>query len=113
MTNNIDGLKRFTKEELLYGIGYACSDTDVRLMAGAIERKRMQDDNEKERRLLRESNDAMTAYCDYMHDLCEKYGDGKTLNLAKVPLSEIERAAELGTAWRTKENEWRRICGIK
>lgn len=110
---NADNLKRFTKEELLYGIGYACRDTDVRIIASAIERKRMQDDAEKERRLLQESNEAMTAYCDYMHNLSVKYGDGKSLNLAKVPLPEIERAAELETAWQTKEKEWRQICGIK
>ena len=110
---NADNLKRFTKEELLYGIGYACGDNTVHIIAGAIERKRMQDDAEKERRLLQESSDAMTAYCDYMHNLSVKYGDGKSLNLAKVPLPEIERAAELETAWQTKEKEWRQICGIK
>lgn len=110
---NADNLKRFTKEELLYGIGYACGDNTVRIIAGAIERKRICDDMEKERRLLQESSEAMTAYCDFMHNLSVKYGDGKTLNLSKVPLSEIEQAAELETTWRTKEKAWRQICGIK
>lgn len=113
MTNNIDSLRRYTKEELLFGIGYACTDTDVRIITSAIERKRMQDDLEKEWRLLRESNDALTAYSDFMRKLAEKYGDGKSLNLGKVPLPEIEQAAELETIWQTKEKQWRQICGIK
>lgn len=113
MTNNIDKLKRFTKEELLFGISYACTDSDVSIITNAIERKRMQDDLDKERRLLRESNEAMTAYCDFMYNILNKYGDGKTVNLANVPQTETERAAKLKTIWITKENEWRKICDIK
>ena len=76
MTNNIDSLRRYTKEELLFGIGYACTDTDVRIITSAIERKRMQDDLEKERRLLRESNDAFTAYSEIRRRQIAEFGKG-------------------------------------
>ena len=83
MTNNIDSLRRYTKEELLFGIGYACTDTDVRIITSAIERKRMQDDLDKERRLLHESNDAFTAYSDFMRKR-KKNNGGKFAVLSEV-----------------------------
>ena len=55
----------------------------------------------------------MNVYCSCMREICEKYGDGKTVNLAKVPLPEIERAAALETEWKTKEQKWRKVIGIK
>lgn len=113
MINNIECLKQFTKEELLYGIGYACSDCEVRMMEHAVEVWRMQRDSEKERRLLVESNNAMNAYFDYMQKLCEKYGDGKTVNLAKVPLPEIEQGAKLEADWKSKEKQWQKSVGLK
>ena len=106
---NVDSLKQFTKEEIIYGIQHVCSEYEVKRLASAIEGKRMQDDYEKEQRLLRESNEAMTAYFDCMRELRNKYGDGKTLNLARVPLLELERAAELETAWKEKERQWEKF----
>lgn len=113
MADKFDRLKRFTKDELIYGIRYACDEYSASRIASVIERKRIDEDYEKEQRLLRESNEAMNVYCSCMREICEKYGDGKSLNLGKVPLPEIEQAAELETIWQTKEKQWRQICGIK
>lgn len=113
MADKFDRFKRFTKDELIYGIRYACDEYSASRIASVIERKRIDEDYEKEQRLLRESNEAMNAYCSCMREICEKYGDGKTVNLAKVPLPEIERAAAFETEWKTKEQKWRKVIGIK
>lgn len=52
MADKFDRLKRFTKDELIYGIRYACDEYSASRIASVIERKRIDEDYEKEQRLF-------------------------------------------------------------
>lgn len=99
----INKLKSFTKEEIIYGIEHRLSETDISLIIHAAERKRIDEDFKKTQQAIEDSQKAFTAYSDFLKELSVKYGDGKSFNPSLISDTELKKLSSLYKVWEEKE----------
>ena len=89
-------LEKYTKAEIIEAIGnhYRAADIVNELLRD-LQNTKMQKVFRIQRMAERISMEKFEALLAWRHEMCEKYGDGKTVRLLDVPPEEIERGAKL------------------
>lgn len=105
--NKID-FSKYTKEEIVKGLELLCGNyylygNLLRNLQAAIEMEHRNNIHIKASEAMNKSVSAMNALQEWKKQMIAMYGDGKTVKLAAIPYNEIQRGAELETAFKEAE----------
>lgn len=100
---------KYTKDELIKGLQYISQmspyDNLLSKLQDVIENQRRNEIHKKAMNANRNSNERMCEFMNWNKEMCDKYGDGKTVKFINIPISEIDKGAELQEAWKNAEKE--------
>lgn len=105
---------KYTKDEIIKGLQHISRiyvyDSLLSNLESAIESQKIKKVHEKAMDALENSTKAMNELVDWRKKCAKKYGDGKTVKLVNIPLSEINKGVKLQETFKKAEEERKKAC---
>ena len=107
---NLKSLKAYTKDEIIEAMAnHFNADKLSKDILYICKQKRDCKIFAEHNKALKAEISARNEYCEWLKEVCVKYGDGKKVEMSKLPMEEITYGAKLEKALKTAEKKQERL----
>lgn len=107
---DIQKLKTYSKDEIIDAIDVCWnSNTIIREILGNIEYAKLDRVFKEHDKALAECKSTSQKYCEWLSELSVKYGDGKNIKIADIPMEELKIGAKFEKAMTAADTKERKL----
>lgn len=107
---NLQGLKAYTKDEIIEAMAnHFNADKLSKDILYICKQKRGCKIFAEHDKALKAEISARNKYCEWLKEICVKYGDGEKVKISELPMEEITYGVKLENALKTAEKKQERL----